>query len=105
MWGLRDRKTGQEIISYLASSQIHKALFSSLKKAQDACKFKQNAGYEPVELASVVRCKDCINWGEIMDGDMGTCRIFSQKWVSRTWIEGNGYCVFGERRDAANVHN
>lgn len=39
LWGLRNKETGQLVLYYWASSQKHKALFSSEAKAIEACKW------------------------------------------------------------------
>lgn len=39
LYGLRNKETGKLILFYWASSQKHKALFSSIEKAKDAAKW------------------------------------------------------------------
>lgn len=39
LFGLRNKETGKLILFYWASSQKHKALFSSIEKAKDAARY------------------------------------------------------------------
>lgn len=48
LWGLRDKETHEPILTYWASSQKHKALFSTKEKATAACKW--NEKYEPFRI-------------------------------------------------------
>lgn len=47
---LRDNDTGKYLLTYWASSQKHKALFSSRKKAEDAVKMIDDTNIEIIEL-------------------------------------------------------
>ena len=46
LYGLRNKATGKLILTYWASSQSHKALFSSRKKAEDALFWFENEDIE-----------------------------------------------------------
>ena len=48
LWGLRNTETQELVLTYWASSQKHKALFSTREKAEDAC--KHNPQYEPFRI-------------------------------------------------------
>ena len=48
LYGLRNTETQELVLTYLASSQKHKALFSTREKAEDAC--KHNPQYEPFQI-------------------------------------------------------
>ncbi len=51
LYALRNKSTGMYILYYWASSQKHKALFSSRKKAEDALRWFNESYYiEIVEL-------------------------------------------------------
>lgn len=51
LYALRNKSTGMYILYYWASSQKHKALFSSRKKAEDALRwFNESIYIEIVEL-------------------------------------------------------
>ncbi len=88
LWGLRNKETGELVLEYWASSQKHKALFSSYDKAEKACKWKHNIQLEPfkIDTVPVVRCKDCKYW------DCGDCYRLE---LSRP----DDYCSYGERRE------
>lgn len=99
LWGLKNKETGELVLEYFASSQKHKALFSSHEKAQKACKWRHNAQLEPfkIESVSVVRCKDC-KWFT-MDNTGGTycnhltCGLFNG-------YEPDAFCSYGERKES-----
>lgn len=42
LFGLRDKETGKLILYYWASSQKHKAIFSTREKAMDAARWFDN---------------------------------------------------------------
>ena len=55
LYALRNKDTNKWVLTYWASSQKHKALFSTRKKAEDAVKcikfpYEPNANIEIVEL-------------------------------------------------------
>jgi len=51
VYALRNKDTGNYLLTYWASSQKHKALFSTRKKAEDAVKWiDDNTNIEIVEL-------------------------------------------------------
>ncbi len=53
LWGLRDKETNELVLEYWASSQKHKALFSSYDRAQKACNWKHNMHLEPFKIEPV----------------------------------------------------
>ena len=50
-----------------------------------------------VDAISVIRCKDCKNYGT--DGNRLNCIVFCCS------MPENGFCSMGERRESANAHN
>lgn len=65
LWGLRNTETQELVLTYWASSQKHKALFSTRDKAEDAC--KHNPQYEPFRIeAEYVKHG---RWVETEDGE------------------------------------
>lgn len=50
VYALRNKDTGNYLLTYWASSQKHKALFSTRKKAEDAVKWINDTNIEIVEL-------------------------------------------------------
>ena len=50
LYGLKDKTTGKLIHTYRASSQNHKALFSSRKKAEEALFWFKDGEVEIVEF-------------------------------------------------------
>ena len=50
LYGLKDKTTGKLIHTYRASSQSHKALFSSRKKAEEALFWFKDVEVEIVEF-------------------------------------------------------
>lgn len=55
LYALKNKDTGKWVLTYWASSQKHKALFSTRKKAEDAvnnikCPYNVDANIEIVEL-------------------------------------------------------
>lgn len=98
LWGLRNKETGELVLEYWASSQKHKALFSSYVKAEKACKWKHNIQLEPfkIDVAEVVRCEDC-KYFEVDDGlkDGVLCIKHGHRFsVPKPY----DYCSYGERR-------
>ena len=95
LWGLRNKETGELVLEYWASSQKHKALFSSYDKAEKACKWKHNIQLEPfkIDTVPVVRCKDCKHHKH--DEVFGTrvCKFTERR------MKANDYCSYGERRE------
>ena len=57
LWGLRNKETNELVLEYWASSQKHKALFSSYDRAQEACNWKHNMHLEPFKIEPVVHGK------------------------------------------------
>lgn len=48
---------------------------------------------EAAAMASIVHCKDCVHWkDDILRDDQKICDI------GFYFTDGNGYCVYGERR-------
>lgn len=72
LWGLRNTETQELVLTYWASSQKHKALFSTREKAEDAC--KHNPQYEPfrIEAESVKHGR----WEDVRDYGSGGCYGF-----------------------------
>ena len=54
LWGLRDKETNELVLEYWASSQKHKALFSSYDRAQKACNWKHNMHLEPFKIEPAI---------------------------------------------------
>ena len=50
VYTLRNKDTGNYLLTYWASSQKHKALFSTRKKAEEAVKWIDDTNIEIVEL-------------------------------------------------------
>ena len=50
LYGLKNKATGKLILTYRASSQTHKALFSSRKKAEEALFWFEDDEVEIVEF-------------------------------------------------------
>ena len=50
LYAFKNKETGNYILTYWASSQKHKALFSSMKKAEEARKNIDDIDVEIVEL-------------------------------------------------------
>lgn len=67
LWGLRNKETNELVLEYWASSQKHKALFSSYDRAQKACSWKHNMHLEPFKIEPVVHGKWIIR---VDDGDL-----------------------------------
>ena len=97
LWGLRNKETGELVLEYWASSQKHKALFSSYDKAEKACKWKHNIQLEPfkIDTVPVVRCKDC-RYARTSYGHIDCINGISYR---NSWNNPDDYCSYGERRE------
>lgn len=99
LWGLRNKETGEIILEYWASSQKHKALFSSEQNAQKACEWEHNRNLEPfkitsslpVHTAGACYCFECKN--HTHDPVFGTrvCTITKQR------VKEMDFCSYGQK--------
>ena len=96
LWGLKNKETGELVLEYFASSQKHKALFSSYEKAQKACKWKHNTQLEPFKINAVpvVRCKDCMFRCEPIEFGELYCPILNGS------MNNDDFCSYGERKES-----
>lgn len=94
LWGLRDKETNELVLEYWASSQKHKALFSSYDRAQKACNWKHNMHLEPFKIEPAIDAVPVKHGKWIrMDNDgeaISECSVCKFP-VSTFWNESN-YC-------------
>lgn len=48
-----------------------------------------------IDAVPVVRCRECKHWSEHPEGYLGVCSF-----ISRNFVMENGYCAWGERKEA-----
>lgn len=80
LWGLKNKKTCELVLYYWASSQKHKALFSSKEKAEEACKWRGE--YEPYRIVDHEPEKGC-----------DLCHRFEE---DRQWLVHRGNGMYDE---------
>lgn len=91
LWGLRNKETNELVLEYWASSQKHKAVFSSYDRAQKACSWKHNMHLEPFKIEPVVMCKDCkyFQYGDYCVHEK----------MEHSKCRENDFCSYGERKE------
>lgn len=78
LWGLRNKETHELVLYYWASSQKHKALFSSQEKAEAACKW--NEEYEPYRIVDPENYVEYGEWIESPTGNEVICSYCHADW-------------------------
>lgn len=113
LWLLRNRKTGELVLEYWASSQKHKAIFATEQNAMKACQWKHNQDFEPVKVTAVslyaadgCYCGECTYWNRdkaiLPDGkpaDWGYCEKLLDADSGQEIITSElAFCRFGNSK-------
>ena len=60
------------------------------------------ARFPSVDAVEVVRCRDCKHWGTGYGGEAEHVKVCE---FANYMVGANGYCVYGERKMDAEVHD